>query len=35
MRRVETNAPAGESRLKIRHTNRDQAAFDEVLDAST
>lgn len=25
--------PAGESRLKIRHTNRDHAAFDEVMNA--
>ncbi|BAK36604.1 hypothetical protein MLP_35900 [Microlunatus phosphovorus NM-1] len=25
--------PPGESRLKIRHTNRDHAAFDEVMDA--
>src|SRR5262245_33708036 len=25
--------PAGESRLKIRHTNRDHSAFDEVMDA--
>jgi Protein of unknown function DUF262/Protein of unknown function (DUF1524)/Restriction Enzyme Adenine Methylase Associated len=25
--------PSGESRLKIRHTNRDQAAFDEVMNA--
>lgn len=24
---------AGQTRLKIRHTNRDQAAFDEVMDA--
>lgn len=28
-----TFVPAGESRLKIRHTNRDHAAFDEVMDA--
>lgn len=25
--------PPGESRLKIRHTNRDQAAFDEVMES--
>ncbi|WP_420120272.1 GmrSD restriction endonuclease domain-containing protein [Nakamurella sp.] len=29
----ETFVPVGESRLKIRHTNRDQAAFDEVMNA--
>lgn len=28
-----TFVPAGASRLKIRHTNRDHAAFDEVMDA--
>jgi len=28
-----TFVPAGESPLKIRHTNRDHAAFDEVMDA--
>ncbi len=28
-----TFVPVGESRLKIRHTNRDHAAFDEVMDA--
>ncbi|WP_296607066.1 DUF262 domain-containing protein [Nocardioides sp.] len=28
-----TFVPSGESRLKIRHTNRDHAAFDEVMDA--
>lgn len=28
-----TFVPAGESRLKIRHTNRDHAAFDEVMDS--
>ncbi|MEO9249125.1 DUF262 domain-containing protein [Citricoccus nitrophenolicus] len=28
-----TFVPPGESRLKIRHTNRDHAAFDEVMDA--
>lgn len=28
-----TFVPDGESRLKIRHTNRDHAAFDEVMDA--
>ncbi|GAA3644060.1 GmrSD restriction endonuclease domain-containing protein [Microlunatus ginsengisoli] len=30
-----TFVPPGESRLKIRHTNRDQAAFDEVMDAES
>lgn len=28
-----TFVPVGQSRLKIRHTNRDQAAFDEVMDS--
>lgn len=28
-----TFVPAGQSRLKIRHTNRDHLAFDEVMDA--
>ncbi|TNU77057.1 DUF4357 domain-containing protein [Miniimonas arenae] len=28
-----TFVPAGESSLKIRHTNRDHAVFDEVMDA--
>ncbi len=28
-----TFVPPGESRLKVRHTNRDHAAFDEVMDA--
>ncbi|MEU4813747.1 DUF262 domain-containing protein [Nocardia fluminea] len=28
-----TFVPEGESRLKIRHTNRDHAAFDEVMDS--
>lgn len=29
----QTFVPPGQSRLKIRHTNRDHAAFDEVMDA--
>jgi hypothetical protein len=29
-----TFVPLGESRLKIRHTNRDHASFDEVMDAN-
>ena len=28
-----TFVPPGESRLKVRHTNRDRAAYDEVMDA--
>src|SRR4051812_26601008 len=28
-----TFVPPGESRLKIRHTNRDNAAFDEAMSA--